>query len=179
MLKSKELRGINVVNIENGRLIGKVKNTIYSFRQELIMGFSIYSGRWVKKDIFIPINDIEIIGRDVILANKPEKLQCINKNQEVVNAIKEIDRVFSMNVITNKGEEIGHIEDVIISEEKFKIGGYIISDGFVEDIIKGKLIIPFSEKIIFGENDVIIDSNYKNIVLKNDISLKKIFKEEV
>lgn len=179
MLKSKELKGIDIVNIENGKLIGKVKNTIYSLKQELIMGFSIYSGKWIKKEKFISINHIAIIGNSVILADDSAHLQCANKNKEVVSAIKEIDRVFNMDVITDKGEEIGHIEDVIINEYKFKIEGYIISDGFIEDIIKGKLIIPFSEKIIFGEDAVIIDSDYKNIILKNDISLKKIFKEEV
>lgn len=175
MIKSKELIGTGIVELKSGSLIGKVANTIFYPGHKEILGFTVESGRWVKKQKVLPVKDISNIGSDKIMISSSDILIDYDEYPGLNQAVREKERVFGLPVLTCKGEGLGYIEDIIIEEKNCTIEGYVLTDGIVEDILRGKTIVPFAEEIIFGDDTVIINENYKNIILKNDISLKKVF----
>jgi len=177
MKKSKQLVGVGIVDSQNGKIIGKIDNVVFFPGCKKILGFTVYCGKWVKKKKALLIDDVTSIGNDMIMARSGMSLVEYEKGDDFYKAIEEKCKILGLQVITNKGEELGYIEDVIINEKNYCIEGYVLTDGIVEDILKGKSIIPFKEEMIFGEDTVIVNSDYKNVVLKNDISLKKAFKK--
>jgi uncharacterized protein YrrD len=105
------------------------------------------------------------------------EIESIDKHKDLFEALEEKKKILSHEVISNTGEGIGYIDDIIIDEKTCNIRGYVLTDGIIEDIIKGKTVIPFNDEIIFGEDTIILGSDYKSIMLKNDIILKKVFKK--
>jgi sporulation protein YlmC with PRC-barrel domain len=70
-LKQKE-----VVNLTDGKNLGKVCDIIYFYPENKIKGYFVTGCkgfRFSKQEIFIPVCDISKIGEDVILINYDEK----------------------------------------------------------------------------------------------------------
>ncbi|KPU44957.1 PRC-barrel domain protein [Oxobacter pfennigii] len=176
MKKSKQLTGLNVIVKKGGKIIGKISKTLYNPGEEKIQGFSISCGKWVSNEKILLINDIVNIGKDTVIINEETNLKNPQKsNKDEDEALKKL---MGLPVITSEGEELGFVEDIILDEKNFSVEGYVLTDGIVEDILRGKRILPFNEEIFFGKDVIIISSRYKNIILKNDISLKRYFERD-
>lgn len=177
MRKSKQLTGIEIVDRKSGRLLGTIKEVIFMPGDKKILGFIVNCGKWIKGSKVLLPGDIAHIGKDVILVKHNDVLEGLDKLPHYNEAMHERERVFSLRVITDKGQELGYFDDIIVDEEDCSIGGYVLTDGIIEDILRGKLVLPFYDSIIFGEHAVIVDSSCMNIMLINDISFKKAFKK--
>lgn len=70
--------------------------------------------------------------------------------------------------MTTNGQKLGHITDVYFMEELGKIIGYEISDGFVSDITEGRKIIQIPNKIIFGEDAILVPKDEVKEVIFED-----------
>jgi uncharacterized protein YrrD len=177
MKKSRQLIGMNVVDAISGKICGRVKDVAYVLNKREILGFIIDCGRWMKAEKILLRKSILHIGSEKVMARDMNEIECIDKHKDLLEVLEEKKRIQSLEVISNTGKGIGYIEDIIIDEKTCNIRGYVLTDGIIEDIIKGKTIIPFNDEIIFGEDTIILGSDYKSITLKNDIILKKVFKK--
>ena len=176
MKKSRQLIGTGIVDCESGMIIGNIKNTVFFPCSKKILGFCVDCGRWVKHEKIIQVKYIKNIGNDMVMVKHDNILEDIKNYPEFINAIDKKNRIFGLKVITSRGQELGYIEDIIINQNNFYIEGYVLTDGIIEDITKGKSVLSFSEKIIFGEDTIILDEENSDIILKNDMSLKKVFR---
>jgi uncharacterized protein YrrD len=177
MKKSRQLIGMNVVDAVSGKICGRVKEIVYVLNKREILGFIVDCGRWMKAEKILMKESILNIGSEKIMARDINEIESIDKHKDLFEALEEKKKILSHEVISNTGEGIGYIDDIIIDEKTCNIRGYVLTDGIIEDIIKGKTVIPFNDEIIFGEDTIILGSDYKSIMLKNDIILKKVFKK--
>lgn len=176
MKKSRQLSGTVIIDIETGKKIGKIKDTLFIPGERMIKGFCVSSGKWLKGVKILLPHDIEYIGSDSVMVRNKDILEGTEKLPHYLDSIKEKNRVLGLKVVTDRGEELGFLEDIIINEEDCSIEGYVLTDGIIEDIIKGKLILPFTDDILFGEDSIVVKKSCLRVTLKNDISLKKVFK---
>lgn len=177
MKKSRQLNNMIIIDEKTGAFLGRVKDTIFKPGFRYILGFSISCGKWHKGRKAIKIGNIHKIGADMIIS---DKLNCIVETgscPELMNALSEKERVMGLRVVSDCGEELGFLDDILIDENGFSIEGYCITDGIVEDIINGRTIIPYSDGMVFGR-DAIIVHDAGGIILKNDIYLKKMLKDK-
>lgn len=177
MKKSKQLTGLGIVELDNGIIIGKIDTVIFYPGVKNLLGFSVSCGKWIKRKKVLNIKNVVNIGKHAVMVKNENVLTEISSCPDINEAMKEKTRVFGLIVMTDTGEELGYIEDIIIDESNYTIEGYVLSDGIFEDIFNGKSIVPFAEEMIFGKDTVIINNDYKNIIMKNDIYLKKVFKK--
>ncbi|HBM81940.1 MAG: PRC-barrel domain-containing protein [Clostridiales bacterium] len=173
MKKSALFSGIEVMDLENGKIIGRINDILFFPYREKVLGFSINCGRWVKSCKILLPETIYHIGNDVITIKDKSGIVDKSSMPEIEKAIKDKNKVIGMRVFTREGDELGFLEDIIIDENNMTIHGFVISGGIIDDIIKGKSIILFEDKIIFGEDSIIIDCSEGNVMLKNEMSLKK------
>lgn len=172
MIRARKLIGLEVIDANNGRKIGRIKDVLFSPGDPKISGFTMECRMIAGDDRLLPVDSILSI-RDCVMIRESRKLEKTRKNTNYKKHRDSKPRVFGNRVVTGEGERIGYIEDVIIDEESFSIEGYVLTDGIIEDILNGKSILPYDEHMIFGEDAVIVKDS---ILLKNEISLKKIFK---
>lgn len=176
MKKSRQLTGLRIVDLKYGKIIGKIDGVVFYPRHKKILGFRVNCGKWVKKHKALPVREIVSIGTDSITVRSDNALAEYGINPEFLEAEKEKNRIFGLAVMANTGEELGYIEDIIIDENKCTIEGYVLTDGIIDDILNGKSIIPYAQEMIFGEEVIIIVSDYKNVVMRNEFKLKKVLK---
>lgn len=73
-----ELKQKDVINLFDGRNLGRVCDISFSFPENRVLGFTVTGSKgfkFTRQEIFLPINTVNKIGADVILVNfgKEEK----------------------------------------------------------------------------------------------------------
>lgn len=157
MKKGRELKEMPVIDVTSGKHIGNVKE-LRTFEGKYVAGFHIETIN--KEDIYIPLSQLESIGRDAVF---------INNNSITNNGSGDIDNQSNDNIdyigswaVTNSGANIGIIDDIVIEESQGDIVGYEVSDGYIKDVLWGRKVVPVSQVLHFGEDAVIVaDSLYK------------------
>lgn len=177
MKKSRQLNGMIIIDKKTGAFIGRVRDTIFSPGSRGILGFSISCSKWHNDRKAVKIDNIDKIGTDMIISDKMDCIVEIGDCPDLKNALSEMERVLGLRVVSDSGDELGFLNDILIDEKDMIIDGYSITDGIVEDIINGRTVIPYSDGMVFGRDAVIVHDD-GGITLKNDIYLKKILKDK-
>jgi uncharacterized protein YrrD len=63
----------------------------------------------------------------------------------------------SSAVMTTKVEVLGVLTDVLLEETAGNILGYELSDGYFNDLLRGRKVIPTANIITWGKDTVIVD----------------------
>ena len=75
--------------------------------------------------------------------------------------IREGFKYIDKEIRTEDGECIGYIKDLVINKEKGSIEGFIITEGVVEDLLKGRNYMPLFENTVIKEDCIcIVDKNF-------------------
>lgn len=173
MKKESELIGLPVLSKKTGSKIGTTKEIIYSRKKYRVLGFLIKEGKIFNEAKIIQFHNIYSIGRDAIIVKSEavvEKSSSLPGIHELVNNGKFAEE----EVITESGEIIGHVKDILIDSNKGKVIGFILTDGIFQDLKEGRNVLLYSREIFFGESSIIISNNYKESFYKYKQDYKKL-----
>ncbi len=173
MRKASELIGLPVVSKKNGSKIATVKEVIYSKKKYRVIGFLVSEGNIFREAKIIRFNNIVSIGKDaLIVKNKAviEKFSMLPEMNQLINEKKLIEE----EILTEDGESLGHVRDILIDGEKGKIVGFILTDGLIQDLKEGRNVLPYTAGISFGESSIIITNETKEIFYRYKEDYKKL-----
>lgn len=134
----------------------------------------------LKKVVFI--KDVLSLGKDALIINDLNDVKDLRKVQDSPE-FKEKGDILGLRIYTRSGEEIGVAKDVLLDFTHGKIDGIEVSDGLIQDILKGRNILPLIGKVEFGEENILVDSESVEEMMetgggiKNIIEGKKRFQE--
>lgn len=167
--------GMSIIDKTKGMLVGRVADTIFKPGERYILGFTLNCGRWHGVQKAIKIENIYKIGDDAIVSEGEDYIIEIGCCPDLEHALHEKQRVLGLRVVSDYGDELGFLDDILIDERDSQIEGYSITDGIVEDILHGRTIIPYSKDMVFGKDAVIVH-DIRGLTLKNDVYLKKVLR---
>lgn len=167
MLKYSELLISNLIDKENKTPIGEIVNVAFSEEFKRIVGLIVKNDKLYKNKILLPIENIVDIDKDSIIIVNENELKKEKPYEE-----KEINLV-DWEVITEKLECIGYVKDMVIKKEDGKIIGFIISEGIIEDIVKGRKFLSSSKIIEINEKSIVIEKEDIKDIGKNGQCYKK------
>jgi uncharacterized protein YrrD len=130
-----------VIGID-GKSMGFVGDLLVDFNSKSIKGFNVVSNSILKKDASVYLeNTVSLFP--VIIASESNRAQDLKFND-----IRTID------VVDKTGNIMGNLEDMIFYEKSFIIRAFVISRGFVYDIVHGRKVLP-SKNLILGEKNIL------------------------
>ena len=125
-----------------GSLLGIVEKVHISNKKKEIVGITIDMG-FMKPDLFIGINNIRHFGIDAVLLNKVPA-----------------DKFKGLRVLTQEGEQVGHVKEVILTRKN------------VKEIVVVDKDLPFAKKKgRISASD--IDKIGASIILKKGYKIKE------
>ncbi|WP_408954800.1 PRC-barrel domain-containing protein [Natroniella sp. ANB-PHB2] len=155
MRRGQELIGLPIVELEEGELVGKVVDILFSPQQKQLLGVAVENKKVWKKARLIPQQKLYILGKDIIIIDNKRNLNQVEKSVESLNYGAS---VMGKEVITEQGEVLGVVEDVIV-DQKQNLLGYELTDGLIQDILTGRKVILFDKiELAYGQ-DIIIVTN--------------------
>jgi len=162
VLKGREIISLPVIALSNGKQLGEVKDLIYDFGENRVIGYLIENGGWLRNskgflhdDVFRRENESLIIADESVI--KPIKSIPVLKK-----TVSEKRDIRGLRVEYEDGRSIGIIQDLILDENTGEITGYEISDGVIEDLLKGRFSIP-NTGVSIGPDRIIASSEISGI----------------
>ena len=156
MRRLAELLGLPVISRSNGEILGEVDDVIYLPTSSQIKGLVIRS----KEQYYTESNNIYKIGSDVIIINHSSLLTEYQKSPGI-GITEDNGTILGETVITNDGKEIGAVNDLVIDENDYRVVGYEVSGGVIQDVLQGRNILSLDDDITYGKDALII--NNKNL----------------
>ena len=152
MRLSKDIVGKPIITINDGRIMGNVKDVLLTTDLSALAG--IYLGREGiirRKTLLIPSRDVVVFGIDAILVTNAE---VVTDNKQIVAADEwvRLNKLQGREIDTPGGTRVGTIGDVVLDEEG-GIMGFMLSRIYVEGPIAEQRMIYRHAVIDYGNED--------------------------
>ena len=131
MRNSKDLIGKSVVSIDEGRVLGTVRDVYLDQNLQWLAGVHLgKEGLLSRRSLLIPREAIVVFGADVVLAKTSDVVTDDKKLPESETWLR-LDGLQGRGVDTTGGTKVGVIGDAILDEEA-RIVGFSLSRVYVE-----------------------------------------------
>ncbi|MGA8942396.1 MAG: PRC-barrel domain-containing protein [Thermoactinomyces sp.] len=155
MRKSQEVIGLSIIHLQTGKKLGTVCDLLFDERQKL-RGIVLEEGGLFKRQKFIPMSDVVSIGKDAVVVDN-EQPAPNPQNNKWIGLYTGQKRLKGRTILTDKGYEVGFVENVYFLEEVGTLIGYELSDGIINDIREGRKWLKANKPLVWGK-DVLIAS---------------------
>jgi uncharacterized protein YrrD len=147
------LKGLPVVDINIGKILGKVSDLTLSDNGE-VKSLIVEPKRLFNRKRTINLLNISSFGHDGVMVNS--RNLSINSKKDN-HYLCHYHGLLGKWLYSTEGEKLGILNDVYFDENLGTILGYEVSEGFFADISEGKKIIYTSSPLQFGEDMILIE----------------------
>ena len=147
--KGREITGLPVVSLASGKEIGSVDDILWS-HPDLKIRYLVVG------EHYLPFPGISAIGTDAVTISGPEVLE---EPDEEGLALKSISQTGGEVVLTEDGENLGILKDVLFDAVKGEIKGYELSTGVVGDLLSGRMNLSPEMVLSWGKESIIARYN--------------------
>lgn len=177
MIKYSEVVGLPVISAGSGKKAGIVKDVVFCPGTREIKAFIVERRSFEVNQKLVFLEDVLNVGKDAIIINSPEDFKSM-KRLEKNGDLKDRGEVLGLKVYSVYGEELGIVKDILFDCDSGLIEGIEISDGLIQDMVKGRNIIPLFGKVEFGEDNILVGKEALEEMMSTGGGLKKRFLEE-
>lgn len=150
MRKVSDLINLPVINLNTGSQTTIVNDVILDADNDILHGF-------LCENKLLPFEKIKNLGKDALMIEVDDMNVILESVKLHVNPPLFLPKyIMATPVVTEQGEYMGTIGDILLDEDTGKIIGYEISDGLLKDLVSGRSIITVPQIITYGEDAVVI-----------------------
>ena len=177
MERYSEVLGLPAICLEDGKKVGVIKNIIFCPKKKKLLAFLLECRSYELSKKVILAEDIINLGKDAVIISD---LKCLKDLRKIKNTDEFIDKgeVIGLRVYSRSGEDMGIVKDVIFDYKTGSIEGVEISDGLMQDIVKGRSVLPLIGKVEFGEDVILADSEAVEEIMETGGGLKNIIDDK-
>lgn len=155
MRKGRQLLSLPVVEALTGEQLGEVKELLYDSRERRLIGFIIADGGWLRKARAVLLAQVQEITDTAVVVEDKSFVRDVG---EIGDSLMTSCDVQGYTLITADGRELGIIQDLVVSPASGVIVGYELSDGIIDDLLKGRTTVTVSGRVdIVGEQVIVTD----------------------
>ncbi|HZJ82240.1 MAG TPA: PRC-barrel domain-containing protein [Clostridia bacterium] len=150
--------GLPIICESTGKKMGIVLDILFEAQDTKIQGIlGSGIGYWAT-DLFVPFDKIKAFGKVAIIVGG-----------DSVRGIptRKSNHLVGRTIISDDGQELGEIRNVIFNSEDGEIEGFEISRGLVDDLLGGRNILP-SNYIPHTDGDVIVIPTEQSMDIKSN-----------
>lgn len=159
MFLGKDIIGVPVITVNDGRSIGRAKDFYLSADCRTIVGIFLGTeGLFSRKSFLVRSEDISTIGQDAILVKNADVIHEEGNLAEVEQTWLRRDELQGRSVDTSGGTNVGKIGDVLIDGEG-NVLGFTLGNVFVAGPIAENRSVSIHTVLDVGQEDgaMIID----------------------
>ncbi|NLY67450.1 MAG: hypothetical protein GX069_07805 [Tissierellia bacterium] len=157
MIRYKQLITLKVMDKYLKNPIGRIKDVLYSSDYRRIDYIVINNGYLLKNKVIIDYKSLSFQENNKIIYNNTDIFNF--KMDKYVENTNEGYKLIDKEIRNEYGECIGFVKDVVIDKDEGKVEGFIITEGIIEDLLKGRNYIPLLDTIYINEDCISIPSS--------------------
>ncbi|GAE90041.1 PRC-barrel domain-containing protein [Acetivibrio straminisolvens] len=157
MHRYSEVLGLPVICAADGKNLGIIKDIIFCPKEKSVVAFLIERKGYNIRKRVVFASDVLSLGKDALIVNDADDVKDLKKVQNRPEFKDKWD-ILGLPIYTKTGEDLGIAKDVLFDLRHGKIDGIEVSDGLLQDIVKGRSVLPLIGKVEFGEENILVDS---------------------
>jgi len=153
--KYSEVIGLPVICAKDGRKLGTVKDVIFCPGARSVKAFLLERKSYEIGKRVVFFEKVLSLGRDAVIVDDCSCVTALKKG-EYAAQFKDQGRITGLRVYSKKGEDFGIVKDVLFDHRTGAIEGVEVSDGLLQDIYRGRNILPLFGKVEFSEDNILV-----------------------
>lgn len=131
MIKGKELLGRHVVDLSTGERVDSVRDIVFDHGANLVLGLVVDGGgHWLRRrDRLIPFSVVYSVGEDAVMITSAQKASSEAEQARMKEVLTSDVNLVGMALVTEAGEDLGRIADVVFDEYSGQVEGYEVTGG--------------------------------------------------
>ncbi|MDK2903749.1 MAG: hypothetical protein PWQ93_1668 [Clostridiales bacterium] len=167
MKRSKDIIGAQTYDAHGGGRIGVISAVLYNINEPVWFIIEATDGR--EMAVFFKDLEIGVDNSVVVDASKMRGVKDID-----TTSLHRIPDDEPLPVITGEGRYVGRISDILLNMNEKRVDAVEISASLVDDIIKGRNILPLTGNEISDEKGMKIPEWEYNNIYEGGKGLKKL-----
>jgi uncharacterized protein YrrD len=141
LLSAKELKDGEIISLESGSSIGKIREPICDPKNGKVLAFDVGTG-FLTKRFILSANDIIEWQHNALIVYGTNVLVEPTEVKRVYDLIKKRSRIIGKRALTKKGVKLGRVEDIYIDTTTGMIAKYNLTHNLLASFIEEGRIIP-------------------------------------
>ncbi len=156
MRKSKELLGLPVLDLQAGKVLGKLRGFLIDPTKKAVVAYTVSESRWARDDRVIAINDVYSVGKDAVTVREARKLVKALQTFEFRRLAENRVELYNTRVLTESGQYLGAVDEFTFDPSDGQILGYYVTSGRIKDAFHGRPIVSANEVLTIGKDAIIV-----------------------
>lgn len=153
--KYSEVLNLPVICASNGKQAGIVKDILFNMETREVRAFLLeHRGVEVARRL-VPLKDVLGFGAGAMVIDSIAGIAKMGRD-EYYRTFGRNKSVLGLRIFTKDGEDLGFVKDVVFDPATGRVEGVEVSEGFFQDMVKGRSILPLFGKVEFGEENVLV-----------------------
>ncbi len=153
-MNSKQVKGIMVLSIADGRQIGTIERAYLDPAGRRVAGFAVDAeGGFLRPELhrLVDAEEVHSLGPDVMTLRDATSARGESITSRYAELV-DLDTVTKLNAVTEDGKNVGHIVSVDFDEASFQITQIHVSPGYFTN----GATIPIDQIITLGSDVVVV-----------------------
>ncbi|MBS4024410.1 MAG: PRC-barrel domain-containing protein [Clostridia bacterium] len=172
-LRSKELIGLPVISLEEGQQLGVVRELVIDREEACVAAIVISPKGFLKESRVIPYTKVQSVGSHAVTVAKATHVDKSLSQQLTKLTSRSLD---DTRIITDKGNALGTVDDVIINAESGKIAFLEINGNLLEGILKKQATLSTEFIKTIGKDVIVASAEAETNLIYSESSLQHKFK---
>ena len=154
MRNAKDLAGMSIVAIADGKKLGSADELVLSSDGLRLVGFVMKSGGFFsQREHVVEASDVRSVGADAITVDAEEVARISDEAAaEFREGRASARRITGNKVVTESGSMVGTVSDFVIDEETFRVTSLVLSGS----LLSSGDVVPTDRVISVGPDAIMI-----------------------
>lgn len=167
--KISSLIGMPIFALTNGKRVGTVKDIVFDSQHSRLAALTIEEPGIISSERrILPFDRVKSIGRDAIMVENEDAFVAEANAPEVVRVLEQKSAVTDKRVLTEGGNLLGYVSDIMIDPETGKAQSYELTGGMAKDIAKGRTYVGVPDIVVLGLDAMIVPDQTEIMLAKQE-----------
>ncbi|NLG68724.1 MAG: hypothetical protein GX496_04025 [Firmicutes bacterium] len=156
MVKSRRLLGLQVIDLDDGRAVGRVNRLIFDPRARRGRARIGASGHWPAEDQVLEWSRAGGVGQHAVTIRGAQALARPGALPELQPLLRRPLRVYGTRVLTEDGEFLGNVEERRSDPRSGEGARVILAPAGLAQRLRGRASIPADAVLVMGEDAMVV-----------------------
>ncbi|MBE3598300.1 MAG: PRC-barrel domain-containing protein [Limnochordaceae bacterium] len=156
MVPSRRLLGLQVIDVVDGRALGRTSRLIFDPSARRLAAFVVSSGHWPREDQVLEWGRTRGVGLHAITVQGADTLVRPSALPELQPLLRRPLRLYGIRVLTEDGEFLGAADELMLDERSGAVLEVLLAPKGLSDRLRGRLSIAAASLLVMGEDAMVV-----------------------
>ena len=159
IVKGSNVIGLNVVTIEDGKIIETVDDIAYNPTTQRVEALLVSSGGIFSSAKAIHMDDVRNVGLDAVIVQNVSVMKSVKEQDDSVRSISDSNKfLVKTNILTVDGLELGKVTDIFFDSSTGMVESMEVSQGGLKKLSEGKKSITPADIVTIGADATVVSA---------------------